>query len=373
MAENAECATKGAVRCLICLKHKPREEFTLEHIFPESVGGTLTTRQVCKPCNDRLGHSVDCTVTDHALVQLARMALGIAGKTGHIPNPLERGYLGDNPQHKVSLRADPVGGGPLTAYTIPIVSKTITEPGKGRVSVRLDAEDARKLGEVLSKTLKRAGAAPLTAEQIGQLKPNTEAIHQPWINVPLDLDVSQYRRGLMKIVYELACVWLGDDYLDDPAASELRRFTLDTALTFDASSYAIHGTMKFAGQPLLMPFWEDERTNLIAAGIAQGSTLGIYVNVLGALEALIQVTDSMAEYPNFKSHFVLMDPRTGATRESSFEQESIRIGVRLGIPNDQCSPLHRRSAARPPRAARGSEEPASRRDGSQAALGPGQL
>jgi hypothetical protein len=44
--------------------------------------------------------------------------------------------------------------------------------------------------------------------------------------------------------------------------------------------------MKFAGQPLLMPFWEDERTNLIAADIAQGNPLGIYVNVLGALEAL---------------------------------------------------------------------------------------
>ena len=325
MAENAESATRETVRCFICLKHKTPEEFTLEHIFPDAVGGTLTTRRVCKPCNDSLGHSVDCTVTDHTFVQLARMTRGIAGKTGHIPNPLERGVLRDNPEQKVSLRADPAGG-PLTAYTIPMVNKTMTEPGKGQVSVRLDAEDAHKLGDVLNKTLKRSGAPQLTPEQIEQLRPNTEAIHQPWINVDLGFDLSQYRRGLMKIAYELACVWLGDDYLDDPAAGELRRFMLDTQLTLDAAGYSIPMTMKFAGQPLLIEFWENERTNLIAAGFAQGSELAIYVNVLGALEAIVQVTANMAAYPNFESHFVSIDPKTGVTRESSFDQEIIRVG-----------------------------------------------
>ena len=48
----------------------------------------------------------------------------------------------------------------------------------GLLSVRLDAEDAHQLGEVLNRALTRAGARPLTPEQIAELSPTTEEIYQ---------------------------------------------------------------------------------------------------------------------------------------------------------------------------------------------------
>jgi hypothetical protein len=149
----------------------------------------------------------------------------------------------------------------------------------------------------------------------------------PTASVPLTFDVTHYRRGLVKIVYELACVWLGDSYLDDPTAEKLRALMLDVDLPFDVSSkYTINGTIRFAARPLLLPFWEHERTNLISFAMAQNGAIAVYVSVLGALEAMVQVTANAAAYPSFQSHFVSIDPVTGATRSTSFEEEVMRIG-----------------------------------------------
>ncbi len=89
-------------------------------MFSLKLWGTFTIRSVCKTCNDRLGHNVDVTVTDHTLVAMKRMQYGIAGKTGKIPNPLASGTLAENPEQKVQLRPDPTKPGGTDLYLQPI-------------------------------------------------------------------------------------------------------------------------------------------------------------------------------------------------------------------------------------------------------------
>lgn len=50
--------------CIYCDRAKPAEEFSLEHIFPQALGGALCsdlfkTREVCKRCNELIGQFVD--------------------------------------------------------------------------------------------------------------------------------------------------------------------------------------------------------------------------------------------------------------------------------------------------------------------------
>ena len=79
--------------CVSCLKECVPSE---EHIFPESLGGTLVFYDVCKKCNDYFGHSVDIWLIEHWLIQGQRMSKGLRGKSGKVPNTLANGTLGDN-------------------------------------------------------------------------------------------------------------------------------------------------------------------------------------------------------------------------------------------------------------------------------------
>ena len=51
-------------RCIYCNQDKYEDEFSLEHIFPDALGGKYAnklfkTRQVCKKCNNLAGLYVD--------------------------------------------------------------------------------------------------------------------------------------------------------------------------------------------------------------------------------------------------------------------------------------------------------------------------
>lgn len=293
-------------------------------MFPEAVGGTVIIRSVCKACNSRLGHSVDVTITDHMLVAMKRMQFGLAGKTGKVPNPLASGVLADDPDHKVQLRPDPTKVGGTDIYTQPFLKKTMTGPKEGQITVRIDARDRKHLRAMLNKSLVRAGARPLSEEEVDALKQDVVRTEQPEISVPMSFDVSRFRQGLMKIVYELACVWLGDAYLDDPIASRLRQFILDEDLPFDPSKkHPIRGTIRFAPAAPFLPFWPEEREHLQAymALNGQGPT-GIGVSVLGVMDAMIQVTEKIHEGPG---QFISIDPRHGAKRESTLADEVERL------------------------------------------------
>lgn len=46
----------NADKCILWLKVA---DLTAEHLIPKSIGGRLTSRFFCKPCNDRLGHDIE--------------------------------------------------------------------------------------------------------------------------------------------------------------------------------------------------------------------------------------------------------------------------------------------------------------------------
>jgi hypothetical protein len=45
------------MRCVFCLADIANLVPSVEHVFPEAIGGRFAIRNVCKPCNDRLGAS----------------------------------------------------------------------------------------------------------------------------------------------------------------------------------------------------------------------------------------------------------------------------------------------------------------------------
>lgn len=72
--------------CIVCLKDG---ELTIEHVIPASLGGKLTSRILCKDCNNRFGHGFE---SDARLApELRRAAAGMATDLGELAEALEIG------------------------------------------------------------------------------------------------------------------------------------------------------------------------------------------------------------------------------------------------------------------------------------------
>jgi hypothetical protein len=302
-------------RCIFCCLEKADDLFSLEHVFPEAIGGRLTIRDVCKQCNDRLGHSVDTTLTHHKLIEFARMSLGLAGKTGQVPNPIERGTLREDEQHKLVYKLDPHGSNHELS-TVPRIARTTADGGEQVLTITLDAKEEHKLADIVNKARRRRGLEPLSSDEVAAIPRVRDAIENPCMNIKLNVDICHFRRGLMKIVYELACLWLGPNYVDDEAAPVLRGFIWDKELQLNcAAQYPIRGTMQLTGEEPLLPFWPN-RTELLAASLTVDDTIAIYVRVLGVFEAMVRVAADPSRYPAYEDRFLCTDPKSGTTVET---------------------------------------------------------
>ena len=72
--------------CILCLTES---DLTVEHVIPASLGGKLTSRILCKGCNDRLGHGFESAA--RLAPELRRAANGIPAELDGLREALEVG------------------------------------------------------------------------------------------------------------------------------------------------------------------------------------------------------------------------------------------------------------------------------------------
>lgn len=108
-------------KCIFCNTEKAEDEFSLEHIFPQSLGGAKTsdlfkTRRVCQRCNSIMGLFVDAPLVKNFFSQndMAESALYYVDLTK--PRPLPLRYMGvyqelvSDPKLTCELWMGPHGG-----------------------------------------------------------------------------------------------------------------------------------------------------------------------------------------------------------------------------------------------------------------------
>jgi hypothetical protein len=310
------------MRCVICKKDK--EKLTDEHVFPDAIGGTLVLTNVCKDCNDRLGHSVDHHLVDNWFIKGERMSLKIRGKSGNLPNPLEKGVLAKNPKQQVRYYFNQEGN-PQEVYLVPYIEKEKKDDNTEIVKISIDKKDKNKLPEIINKMLRRHGKPELTYEQIE--KQVIEGIDpNPSIKMSLTMDMVQYKRAILKIAYELAHYWLGENYFDDSTGEIIRQCILDNNLPEDFSSqYPIKGSIDLIGEQSRFNLWGDEPKNHIAFMNVDGNQISCYLRIFSVFEGVIQISIDADNYPDFKGKFISINPVSGVTRESNYLEEIVRL------------------------------------------------
>ncbi|TBF43443.1 HNH endonuclease (plasmid) [Rhizobium leguminosarum] len=89
-------------RCIYCFREKPIEEFSLEHIWPDALGGALCgdffkTREVCEKCNNLCGLFVDGAFIKSWFVQMEIANQGYRFLDPSKPTAVPLHYLGVEP------------------------------------------------------------------------------------------------------------------------------------------------------------------------------------------------------------------------------------------------------------------------------------
>lgn len=313
------------MKCIICKNEKPIEVFTDEHVFPDSIGGTLIIKSVCKECNDKLGNSVDKHLVNHWLTQGQRQILRILGKSGKIPNPLEKGKLSDDLSQEVRYFFDEKGDS-KELYLVPKVEKTTNLDGTESVSIKIDKKDKDKLPSIVNKILKRKGLPQLTKQELE--KRIQEGINpSPWMTINAEIDILQYKRAILKIAYELAWYWLGQAYLDDEVGEMIRKCMLDNDLEGEWHlKYPIKGRIEIVGERTMFPMWDNEPNSHIAFLMESDGKISCYIRIFRIFEGMIEVSNDASKYPNCCNRFIAIDPLTRIKRESGFVEEINRIG-----------------------------------------------
>jgi septum formation topological specificity factor MinE len=309
------------MKCIFCLEERPGSE---EHVFPLAIGGVLTTWRVCKPCNDRLGSEVDSLLSNHLLVTLSRSRLGLAGNSGTVPEPvlelLKDGHLASDPDQPVRLTVAPDG---KIEPRLIFRKERLVENGLEIDRITLDAREARRrLPTILARDRKRQGLPPLAPaemeEEIDRLVETRQPISNSTIRGQVAIDLEAPVRALVKIVYELAFLWLGEAYLDDPMGEILRKVILEGA---DPTQAGVRGRCRAGLLDFLKP-WSGEGDSHVAVATSSDQAILISLKVFNAFSIALVVSLEAGRYraegPRWPGRFLQIDTATGGKTMGDF-------------------------------------------------------
>ncbi len=321
------------MRCIFCREEREPSE---EHVFPLAIGGTVTTDRVCPECNSTLGSRVDAALSDFFPIRSRRAMLGLAGNGGTAPSPFEL-FLGKativgveaNQIHTTLDKAT----GKLALKQIPHIAEVTSPEGLQQLRITMDLRDKDKIPRVTQRERARRGLPALSDEELAVAARSftVNSIEQPLVHLSRSFDFSFLRHAMMKIAYELAFLWLGEDYLEDPMAIELRSAICNPDPN---STDKINAFVGFADPEQFRIFqsWEPHQAHHLAyASIVQPTKqVVVAIRVFDIYGALIPVSAQPERYlksqeDTKKLRFLAIDARNKKTIDSPFAEETRRI------------------------------------------------
>ena len=335
--------------CIFCTKEFDSDcrLETKEHIFPESIGGSLTIFSVCKPCNNELGSKVDPTISDYFPILVKREQLNIGGKRGRVPSVLElllgNAQFVEDPAQKVRMRRN-TKTGKFETYLLPKVTRQSSKDGTA-IQIVLDARDRGKIPEILGKVLSRTGT-PVSQDKLTEIMQSsiTSTINNPVLKSSQKIRMPDYRLGMAKVTYELAWRWLGNDWLSDPSAVKLRKILTFQLPVDDAE---LRGWVGTSDELSLLSYLQLKAFSHYAFSFVSHGLAVIVVKIFDCIASVFVITENWSKYNadgNLSAgFFVELDPIKKTLQEGTSQDGMMAHGNwELIMPNDAAEDMRRR-------------------------------
>jgi hypothetical protein len=305
--------------CIFCFKERAPGK---EHVFPLAIGGRLKTDRVCSDCNSKLGR-VDAALVDFLPIRSRRAALQLTGNARQPPGLFEifegKSTLVGEGGKRIQTRFD-TKTGKLVHKQIYHEAEIVGADGQVTRQITLDPSERDQIPIIIQRERKRKRLPPLSAEELAKAASNYEVrtIEKPVIQVEVPpVSFAYLRHAMFKIAYELAFLWLGESYLDDPLARELRASILirDPA----AMDAFFLGNMFYS-------YWTPHEAHHLAYAQMIPGRLLIGIRIFDLYSATLEVSREPRRYfetpaDNKKLRFLAIDAVSGKSHESSFQEE----------------------------------------------------
>ncbi len=318
------------MRCIFCLEDRPPSD---EHVFPLAIGGSLHTDRVCLACNSILGDAVDAPLCNHVLIVVRRAQLKLAGNSDTIPDALKAlfriGTLVGDPTKRLQVRKN-AETGKLDLRMLYHATETELGAGVKQRQIVIDAKDAGQLGTIIQRERKRAGFEPLSPNNLKAqveliLATGIQTIEKPELHHQIKMDLAEFRKGLLKIAYELAFLWLGESYIDDPMAARLRDVILSRS---DEQAARLRGTITLGCDIPPVALWAHDKDCHVAYDLVTGNDIAVCLKIFDVFAAVVIVSEQKDRYvkgPFDAMRFIQLDPVLGSNRQCSFIEEMGRL------------------------------------------------
>lgn len=298
----------------------------------------MHTQRVCRECNSILGSTVDAPLSDHIFIVIRRAELGLKGNSNTIPDALKNllgtgmSTLVSDPTQRVQLTTNP-NTGKLDLKMIYHATETKLGGEVVQRQITLDARDVGQVGTIIQRERKRAGHQPLSLEELKAqvdlvVAAGSRTIEKPEVKHQIILDRVEFRKGLLKIAYELAFIWLGETYLDDPMAARLRDVILSRS---DEQTAKLRGGITIGPDSPPVKFWFSEKDCHIAYSSKAEKEIAICVKIFDIFTAVVIVTEQMERYLQGELEertiqFIRLDPVSETFKQTSLARELDRLG-----------------------------------------------
>jgi HNH endonuclease len=322
------------MKCIFCTNERPP---SLEHVFPLAIGGHVTTDRVCKECNSTLGSRVDAALCEFLPIRIRRAELNLAGNSRTPPGLFDL-LTGD-----VTLVNEP-GGRLRTTYNeitkklehkrLYQASDVVTPEGQKLRRIIIDPTDKDQIPTILKRERKRHNLPPLSNEELAIEAANytINTIKNPTVKVDIRVKSAYLRHAMFKIAYELAFLWLGETYLDDPLAFEMRAAICEPDI---ASTNNLAGWVGYA--PACVPFtkfWTPDKANHLAYANVVANQICVAVRVFDIYAACVTVSREANRYlrepADFdKLRFLAINSVAGKSSDTAFADERQRLAINM--------------------------------------------
>lgn len=224
----------GDVNCIFCDKSfVPGKDG--EHIIPESIGGSLTIKEVCPACNSNLNQRFEQKFKDDFIVELGRYQNNIRGKRKNDKPPFPfrgfvdtdisaEGQLDDNftPSLKTDIQFSKTAED--TFQIKGLVDASRIEEAIKSLERKLPQYIAELHPEYTGQQIREATDNRIKEFKEYCSKPENRKISRPMFHYKKKIDLNIYNLEYAKIAYEFAFHQFGKSFLTEKIALDLRNF-----------------------------------------------------------------------------------------------------------------------------------------------------
>jgi hypothetical protein len=329
------------MRCIFCLQERAR---SVEHVFPLAIGGRLTIDRVCESCNSMLGSRVDAALSDFFPIRQRRAELRLAGNGQVPPVPFDVllgvSTIAGQAERRVQTKYDPTTG-KLDHRLLHHAANVVLPDGRKVRQISIDARDRGQIPKIIQRERKRHGMPPLPPDElaieVAKATQNVSTMSPIPIRKDLNISFAFLRHAMMKIAYELAFLWLGESYLDDPLAEQLRTAICAPDL---ASTDGIPGFVGEAKGCKPLEIWTPHPAHHLAyATTLLDRQVIVAVRIFDIQAAVLAVSNEPERHLKMPNHpvptdpklrFLVIDSAGGQMLDTTFAEEQQRL-VRAGI------------------------------------------